>query len=111
MDWLLAHRVKEACARDNSVMWITRCSYFLFGVRACQRFDKSHLFPSDTKNDPSVCDIKIELGIKLGDSDREIQVSATQAKKELKSILGADSQSLEGTFKHTGNVRCRVKES
>lgn len=60
-------------------MWITRCSHLLFGVRACQRFDKSHLFPSDTKNDPSVCDIKIELGIQFGDSAREIQVTGTQA--------------------------------
>lgn len=67
----------------------------LFGVRACQRFYKSYLFPSHTKNDPSVCDIKLELGIKFGDSDREIEVTATQAKRELKPILGADNQSLE----------------
>lgn len=47
----------------------------------------------------------------MDDSDREIQVNATQAKRELKPILGADSQSLEGTFKHTGSVRSRGKES
>lgn len=99
--------VKEPSARDNSIMWITRYSYFLFGVRACQRFYKSHLFPSHTKNDPSVCDI--ELGIKSGDSDREIEVTATQVKRELKPILGADNQSLEGTFKHTGSVRTQSK--
>lgn len=31
--------------------------------------------------------------------------------RELKPILGVYSQSLEGTFKHTGSVRCRVTES
>lgn len=31
--------------------------------------------------------------------------------RELKPILGVDSQSLEGTFKRTGSVRCRVTES
>ena len=88
----------------SHVTWITRCCYLLFGVRTWQRFDKSHLFHSDIKNDPSVCEIKIELGIKFGNSDTEIQVTATQAKRELKSILGVDSQSLEGTFIYTGCV-------
>lgn len=88
----------------SHITWITRCSYLFFGLRAWQGFYKSHLFPSDTKNDPSVCDTKIELGIKFGNSDTEIQVTATQAKRELKSILGVDSLSLEGTFMHTGYV-------
>lgn len=88
----------------SHITWITRWSYLFFGVRAWQRFYKSHLFPLDTKNDPSVCDTKIELGIKFDNSDTEIQVTATQAKRELKSILGVDSRSLEGTFMHIGCV-------
>lgn len=44
------------------------------------------------------------MEIKLGNSHTEIQVTATQAKKALKSILGVDSQSLEGTFIYTGCV-------
>lgn len=88
----------------SHITWIARCSYLFFGLRAWQGFYKSHLFPSDTKNDPSVCDTKIELGIKFGNSDTEIQVTATQAKRELKSILGIDSLSLEGTFMHIGYV-------
>jgi len=42
--------------------------------------------------------------MKFGSSDREIQVTATQAKRALKSISGLDSQSLEDTFIYTGCV-------
>lgn len=46
----------------------------------------------------------IELGRKFGNSDAMIQVTATQARRELKSNSAVESRALEGTFIHPGSV-------
>lgn len=51
----------------------------------------------------SLCDKKIELGRKFGNSDAMIRVTATQARRELKSNSAVESQALEGTFIHPGS--------